>query len=101
MVFQIRYTEPALADLEEICARSWEQHPENSERFATGLLNHVDLLKEFPRLGAPVEDQPEIRRLLHFPLHIYYRISQDEKRIDVLHFWHTSRKPPRLRLVPS
>lgn len=46
MDFQIFYTEPALTDLKEVMRWSWRNHPSTTERFADGLLNHVDLLKE-------------------------------------------------------
>jgi plasmid stabilization system protein ParE len=52
--FQVFYTGPALADLESVMRWSWQNHPGTTERFADGLLNHVDLLKNFPYLGAPV-----------------------------------------------
>ena len=95
MDFQVLYTEPALADLEEILARSWDQHPGSTARFGLALLNHADLLKSFPRLGTPVRGFPGVRRLLHSPLHVYYRVLPDQMRIEILHFWHASRRPPR------
>jgi plasmid stabilization system protein ParE len=95
MDFQVLYTEPSLTDLEEVLARSWELHPGTTERFGAALLNHVDLLKSFPRLGAPVRGYPGVRRLLHSPLHVYYRTLPERRCIEVLHFWHTSRNPPR------
>ncbi len=96
MDFQIFYTSPALAELEAVLAWSWEKHSNSTERFALTLLNHVDLLKNFPRLGAPVSGFPNVRRLVHSPLHVYYRIDTRAARVEVLHFRHASRKPPRL-----
>lgn len=93
MDFQILYTDPALADLEEIIAWSSAQHPESTEQFGTALLNHIDQLKRFPRLGAPVKGFPGVRCPLHSPLRIYYRVVTERKRIDILEFRHTSRKP--------
>ena len=52
MDFQVFYTEPALADLEEVMHWSWQNYPGTTERFADGLLNHVDLLRDFLYLGA-------------------------------------------------
>jgi hypothetical protein len=40
--FKIFYTEPALTDLEEIKAWSWEYHPDTTVRFLSDLLNHID-----------------------------------------------------------
>ena len=98
MDYQVLYTEPALADLEELLAWSWEKHPGTTQRFGVALLNHVGLLKSFPRLGAPVDGYPDVRWFLHSPFHVYYRLLPEQKRIEVLHFWHRSRlqNPPRL-----
>jgi len=96
MDFQVLYTEPALTDLEEVFAWSWERHSGSTERFGLALLNHIDLLKSFPRLGTPVKGFPGIRRLLHSPFHVYYRLLPEQKRIEILHFWHISRKLPEL-----
>jgi len=92
--FRILYTRPALVDLQEILAWSWENHSGTTERFAIALLNHVDLLRSLPRLGQPVKGFPGVRRILHSPLHVYYRIVPEQKTLEVLHFWHVSRQPP-------
>ena len=94
MDFRILYAQPALADLREILAGSWENHPASTERFVYALLNHVDLLKSFPRLGEPVKSFRGVRRIFHSPLHIYYRILPEHATLEVLHFWHVSRRPP-------
>jgi plasmid stabilization system protein ParE len=90
--FQVLYTGPALADLEEVMRWSWKNHPLTSERFANALLNDVDLLGDFPYLGAPMHGSPGIRRLQHSPLHIYYRVVLEPRRVEILHFWHVARK---------
>lgn len=93
MDFRILYTRPALADLRQILAWSWENHPATTEQFVSALLNHVDLLKSFPYLGEPVKGFPGVRRILHSPLHVYYRILLEQKTVEVLYFWHVSRYP--------
>ncbi|HZO53127.1 MAG TPA: type II toxin-antitoxin system RelE/ParE family toxin [Bryobacteraceae bacterium] len=77
-------------------AWSWQEHPATAGRFANSLLSHVDILKDFPFVGAPVKRLPTVRRLLHSPLHVYYRVNEKERRIEVLHFWHYSRRAPHL-----
>ena len=74
---------------------SWEKHPETSERFATELLNHVDLLSSFPYLGVPVKTFPGVRSLLHSPIHVYYNVDENRKLIEILHFWHGARRYPK------
>jgi len=92
MDLEIVYSEPALAELEEIINRSWDRHPESTPRFASSLLNHVDLLRGCSRLGAPVKGHPGVRRFFHSPFHVYYRLHSD-RQIEILHFWHRARKP--------
>jgi len=94
--FKVLYTEEALADLKAVMGWSWEKHPGTSEKFANSLLNHVDLLKEFPYLGTRVKDHPGVRQLLHSPLQIYYRVREDKGVIEILHFWHAARQQPEL-----
>jgi plasmid stabilization system protein ParE len=92
--FQVLYTEPSLADLAEIMRWSWQNHPATTERFANALLNHVELLRDFPYLGAPVRGYPGVRRLQHSPLHVYYRALLEPRRVEILHFWHAARRDP-------
>ncbi len=96
MAFEIRVTEAAIADLEEILAYSQEKFPELTERFASAMLNHLDLLRTFPYIGSPVTKRPGVRRLVHTPVLIYYRVNEEANIVDVLHFWHSARNPARL-----
>ena len=66
MDFRIVYTRPALVDLQQILAWSWENHSGTTERFAMALLNHVGLLRSFPRVGQPVKGFPGVRRIPQF-----------------------------------
>ena len=90
MAYKILYNEDALADLEIILDYIRSDNPTAAERFGTTLLNHVELLQNFPRLGTPVSRLPEIRKFLHSPVRVYYRIHEDKQMIEILHFWHGS-----------
>ena len=96
MDFRILYTSPALTDLHQILAWSWENHPATTEQFVSALLNHVDLLRSFPHLREPVKGFPGVRRILHTPLHVYYRILPEQKTLEILRFWHVARDLPTL-----
>jgi plasmid stabilization system protein ParE len=73
-----------------------EKHPADTEKFANDLFNRLDLLAAFPYLGEGIKGRPNIKRLLHSPLYIYYRIDQLRESVEILHIWHSSRRPPRL-----
>ena len=91
MDFKVRISEAALTDFEEILAYSWTNFPD-TERFGSALLNHVDLLRTFPYIGSPVEGRPGVRRLVHTPILIYYSVDSDRGMVEILHFWHGSRR---------
>ena len=86
MDFQIRITEAALADFEEILAYSWANFPTTGERFGNAILNHIDLLESFPYIGRPAEGRPGVRQIMQTPILIYYRVHEAPNFVEVLHF---------------
>ena len=91
MDFQVRISEAALADLEEILAYSWAHLPETTERFGNAILDHIEVLKRFPYLGSPVGGRPGVRRLVHTPIKIDYRVREQSRLVEILQLRHTSR----------
>jgi plasmid stabilization system protein ParE len=58
VVYKILFTEDALTEIESALDYIRADNPTAAEQFGTALLNHVELLKDFPRtafpsLGAP------------------------------------------------
>ena len=96
MAFKILYLEESLIDLETIFRWSRERHPGSTEQFADDLFNHLDLLAAFLHVGSRVSGEPYIRRFLHSPLYVYYRVNERKQCIEILHFWHTARRDPKL-----
>ena len=96
MDFQVRITDPALVDFEDILEYSWTHFPATADRFGNALLNHADLLKKFPYIGSPVDRRPGVRQLVHTPILIYYRVQDRIRAVEILHFWHGSRRDPRI-----
>jgi len=90
--FQIRITEAALADFEEILAYAWENFPSRAERFGNSILNHLELLKSFPYIGSRVKGRPGVRQLVHTPILIYYRVNESPNFVEILHLQHGSRE---------
>jgi len=96
VAFKILFTEDALVDLEIILDYVRSDNPAAAERFGIALLNHVELLQNFPRMGVSVPQRPDIRKILHSPVRVYYRLHKDTRLIEVLHFWHAARRPPKV-----
>lgn len=96
MDFRILYTEPALADLRALMRWSWENHPETTESFGRAIVDHIRLLAAFPYLGVPVSHRKGVRKLLHSPIRIYYRIDEKLRIIGILRLSHSARREPQL-----
>ncbi len=95
MDFRLRYTQRALRDLAEIISYIAEDDASAASHFGNTLLDHVELLTRFPRMGNPVESRPGLRKLTHSPILVYYRIREPKGVIDILHLRHAARKSPK------
>jgi plasmid stabilization system protein ParE len=93
--YTLHYTKKALNDLDEIIGRIAEDDDEAASRFGGSLLDHVDLLARFPRMGALIRKRRNVRKLVHSPILIYYRISENKHLVEIIHLRHGARRPPR------
>ena len=92
MDFRLFYTQRALDDLAEIVGHIAEDDAEAAERFGESLLDHLDLLEKFPRIGTPIRRRREVRKLVHSPVVIYYQIHESRHIVEILHLRHGARK---------
>lgn len=95
MDYRILFTQRALSDLAEIIGFVTEDNPEAAMQFGAALLDHIDLLGRFPRMGGAIRKRSRVRKLQHSPVLVYYRIQEDKHNIEVLHVRHGSRKLPK------
>jgi plasmid stabilization system protein ParE len=68
---------------------------EAASRFGEALLDHVDLLGRFPRMGNTIRKRSQVRKLVHTLILVYYQIHEEKRLVEVLHFRHGSRKSPK------
>jgi toxin ParE1/3/4 len=94
LAYKIIITQEALADLEGILNYIGADNPEAAARFGNALLNHAEILAAFPHIGAPLNRRKGVRSMLHTPVRIYYLLDQERQSIEILHFWHGSRRFP-------
>jgi plasmid stabilization system protein ParE len=94
--YRLLFTQRALSDLSEIVEHIAQDDEEAASRFGEALLDHVDLLGRFPRMGNSTRKRSQVRKLVHSPILVYYQVHEEKRLIEVLHFRHGSRKPPRL-----
>jgi plasmid stabilization system protein ParE len=88
---RILYSQRSLNDLSDFLWRTAKEDAEAASRFGTSILDHIDLLASFPRLGAAILKRLGVRKLIHTPLFVYYRIREDGRIIEILHIRHGAR----------
>jgi plasmid stabilization system protein ParE len=92
--YRLLYSQRSLNDLDDILGHIAEEDAEAASRFGASLLDHVDLLSRFPRLGGVIRKRSRVRKLLHSPLLVYYRLDEDKRLIEILHVRHGAREQP-------
>jgi toxin ParE1/3/4 len=93
--FRLLFAQRALNDLADIIGHIAEDDPEAAERFGNSLLDHVELLTRFPRMGSTIRKRARVRKLSHSPILVYYQLREDKHLVEILHLRHASRKSPR------
>jgi plasmid stabilization system protein ParE len=98
MDYQVLITERAAADLEEIVSYIAADNPDAAERVGNRLVDKTDVLATTPLFGrvVPERKDPLIRELISAPYRIVYRVDHDQRRAEVLRFWHAARGEPEL-----
>jgi plasmid stabilization system protein ParE len=95
-VFKVIVSPRAWRDFFEIFDYIRQDSPEAAGRFCNALLEHAESLASFPHIGAPVLEFPRVRFALHTPIRIYYKVNEKRQCVEIIHFWHTSRRPPKM-----
>jgi len=93
--YRLLFSQRALSDLSEIVGHIAQDDDEAASRFGKALLDHVDLLGRFPRMGNTTRKKSRVRKLVHSPILVYYQVREDKRLVEILHFRHGSRKPPK------
>lgn len=88
----VRYTRPALADLEAILAYIDRHSPESARRVKARLRTIIDLLTVHPQMGRTTDD-PTIRRMTAppYPDLVFYEVTAGEVIIHAVR--HAARDP--------
>jgi plasmid stabilization system protein ParE len=62
--YRLLFTQRALSDLSEIVGHIAQDDDEAASRFGKALLDHVDLLGRFPRMGNTTRKKSRVRKLV-------------------------------------
>jgi plasmid stabilization system protein ParE len=89
---RLRYTLPALADLDGILEYLAPRSPQGAARVRSRIKSFIDLLPTHPLIGTRTDD-PTIRRLVvtPYPYLLFYEVADDE--IIIHNIRHSARNP--------
>ncbi len=89
---KLRYTLPALADLDSVLDYVAAQSPQGAQRVQARIQAIIDLLQLHPAIGTRTDD-PAIRRMTALPYRyvIFYEATESEIIIHAVR--HASRDP--------
>ena len=96
MGWQVIFAPQAIAQLEQIVRFIAQDDPQAAIRFGNYLVDRAESLANFPELGTPYRKRPNVRRLLCKSYFIYYRLRREEQVIEIMDYWHSARREPRI-----
>jgi len=94
--YKVIFAPRAIQRLQQVVSRIAQENPEAALRFGMRLVDHAELLAEFPELGAPYHKRPGVRRLSCKPYFIYYRVQHERRTVEIMDYWHTAQREPEL-----
>ena len=97
MAFVVRWTTPAHDDLDVIARHIAVRDADAAARVRNDLLDAVEVLRQFPLLGAICEsdDTGESREILCRLYRILYLVDDASQTVEIAHVRHGARSEPR------
>ena len=98
MDFKIIWSDAAIGDLQSICSYLARFNADAAERIGSGILNHVQILADFPYIGPtyPPGAKGPLRVIVFPPYRIFYDVAANSRAVEILHLRHGSRDEPNL-----
>jgi addiction module RelE/StbE family toxin len=97
MDYRLIYTKLAERDLEEIVRYIAQDSARAAEQVGLELVELAESLTTLPHRGAPVHRRPGVRKMIHPPYIVFYRVDETQRIVRVQRFWHAKRDPQSLR----
>jgi len=92
---KLRYTERAIADLEEIRSYIARDNPSAAVAVGNRIERAIGLLENFPHLGRPGRvGGTRVLQVARTPYAVYYKIDQSHDEVAIVHIRHGRRRVP-------
>ncbi len=98
MVYEVAWSESALADLEAISAYIAARSPVVAQRIDAAILARAESLSTFPHIGQVYSQggRGPNREIAYKKYRILYRVHEVSRRVEILAVWHGARSGPDL-----
>jgi plasmid stabilization system protein ParE len=98
MAFKVVWADVAFANLEAIVSYLSQTSPDTAEKVGTAVLDHIEILKSFPRIGPryPKDPRGRIREITSGKYRVLYRIDEPRSVVEIVTSWHSSGDEPEL-----
>jgi plasmid stabilization system protein ParE len=96
MDFRVEITGPAIADLAEIVSYIAQDNPAAANALGESLLDAALSLAKTPFKGSRYQKLADVRKLTLPPLKVFYRVNDATMAVQILRFWHSARREPKL-----
>jgi plasmid stabilization system protein ParE len=98
MGWRVILTQPALTDLENIVAFLAVSSPAFALSVGKDLVDAIFSLDFMPHRGVPLENKPNIRKLIRRHYLIFYSVDESKEAVNVLRVWDARRQPKKFEL---
>lgn len=97
MDYKVIWTDPAIDDLHQIVAALAPVNPDHARGTGHAILDHAEVLASFPWLGPVYEADAAhpVRVIFTGSHHVFYRVLESPRIVEIMHVRHTARRPPR------
>src|SRR5215831_15532822 len=97
MDYKVIWSDQAIGDLRDICSYIAQHDPQAALRMGNGILDHVRILAQFPLIGPtyPRGSRGPLREIVFRSYPIFYDVSEESQRVEILHVWHGARDEPK------
>ena len=98
MGYQVALSPSARRDLQSIVRYIALDAPGRAVAFGQLLIDGTKKLAEFPELGRTVPEFADhaIREIVIRSYRVVYRVDHQDRRVDVIRFWHGARGTPEI-----
>jgi len=91
MKYRARYSKQALQDKKHIKSYLSQYYESTVKSFFDLLKKRIERIKKYPFSCPSYEDDPDYRRLVVGEYLLFYMVNNEEKSVDIIRIFHSSR----------